>query len=74
LRYSDWYIIQAETPASDPPFLFFHGDPMRHKYVALWSGGAMVGEQITIERWVLKNATGIPKKLASCFAYQVTTK
>jgi len=73
-RYADWYIIQAETPASDPPFLFYHGDPMRHQYVALWSGGAMFGEKDSIERWVLKNAKGIPEKLASCFAYQVTPK
>jgi hypothetical protein len=74
LRYSGWYIIHAETPASDPPYLFFNGDPMRHRYVALWSGGAMVGEGSNIERWVLNNAKGIPTKLAACFAYQVTPK
>jgi hypothetical protein len=74
LRYAGWYIIHAETPASDPPFLFFNGDPIHHTYVALWSGGAKVGEGSNIERWALKNAKGIPTQLASCFAYQVTPR
>lgn len=68
LHYSGWYMIHAETPANDPPFLFFNGDPMHHRYVVLWSGGEWSGEVSSIERWVLKNARGIASKLASCFA------
>ena len=73
-RYLGWYIIHAETPTSDPPFLFFNGDPVDHRYVALWSGAAMVGEGPTIKHWVLKNAQGIPTALASCFSYRVMPK
>jgi hypothetical protein len=71
-RRSGWYVIHAETPESDPPFLFFHGDPTNHRYVALWSGAGMVGEKSQIVQWVVQHAPGIPKKLVSCFASLVT--
>jgi len=57
---------------SDNPFLFYSGDPATSHYVALWSGGAKRDEANEIEAWTLKNARGIPKELASCFAWYVT--
>jgi hypothetical protein len=40
--------------------------------VTEWSGAATVFETSEIEQWILENAPGIPKRLASCFAWHVT--
>jgi len=42
--------------------------------VTLWSGVALKKEERDVGDWVLKNAPGIPRKLASCFAWHVTTE
>src|SRR6266852_9376062 len=72
LQVAEWYILLVETRSSDPAFMFFHGDPVDHTMVTLWSGGAMIGEGPKIKRWVLDHAPGIPATLAACFAYRVT--
>jgi hypothetical protein len=68
----DWSIIYVETQESDPPFLFFSGDPLSSHYVTLWAGAAMEDEEQEIRTWTIKNAPGIPPGLASCFAWHVT--
>jgi hypothetical protein len=71
-RYGEWRIVYVVTKDSDPPFLFYRGDPLQTNYVTYWSGGARRDEGPEIERWVLENAPGIPEPLAACFAYRVT--
>jgi len=68
----DWNIIYVETPDSDPPFVFFKGSPIDSRYITLWSGGATIFDEQNINEWVLKNAPGIPRHLAACFAWYVT--
>jgi hypothetical protein len=69
---ADWQIIYVETPDTDSPFLFFHGDPLGTHFVTLWAGAARSQEEGAIKAWVIKNASGIPESLATCFAWYVT--
>jgi hypothetical protein len=69
---ADWHIIYVETPDTDSPFLFFHGDPLSTRFVTLWAGAARSQEEVAIKAWVIKNASGIPESLATCFAWYVT--
>ena len=69
---ANWHIIYVETPDTDSPFLFFHGDPLNTHYVILWAGAARPQEEGAIKAWVIKNAPGIPTPLATCFAWHVT--
>lgn len=72
-RYAGWSIVYVDTHVSDQPYLFYSGDPIQAKHpVTLWSGAATLFETSDIEQWVLQNAPGIPKTLASCFAWHVT--
>lgn len=71
-RYRGWSILYVDTQVSDESFLFYRADPLRSTYLTLWAGGAMRSEGPQIRRWVLKNAPGIPSRLASCFAWHVT--
>lgn len=71
-RYRGWTIIYVDTHAADEAYLFFAGDPLKSKYVTFWSGAATIYEGPEIERWVRKDAKGIPRKLAACFAFHVT--
>jgi len=71
-RMGAWRIIYVDSPISDPPFLFFSGDPTSSRYVTLWSGAAEEDEAPAIYDWTLKNAPGIPQGLARCFAWHVT--
>ena len=66
-----WHIVYVETPNTDPPFLFFHGDPNRTHFVTLWAGAARSQDEGAIKAWVVKNAPGIPAQLATCFAWYV---
>ena len=52
--------------------LFFHGDPLSTRFVTLWAGAARSQEEVAIKAWVIKNASGIPESLATCFAWYVT--
>jgi hypothetical protein len=67
-----WRILYVSTGVSDNAFLFYGQDPTKHKYVTLWAGAAMASEEDSINSWVVKNAPGIPAKLAACFAWHVT--
>lgn len=69
---ADWRIIYVETPDTDSPFLFFHGDPLSTHFITLWAGAARSQEEGAIKAWVIKNAPGIPEPLAACFAWHVT--
>jgi hypothetical protein len=71
-QVAGWRIIYVASPAADEAYLFYRGDPKPANFVTKWSGAAKADERSEIERWVLRNANGIPKHLASCFAYHVT--
>ncbi len=74
MTIGNWSIVSVSTHNTDPPFLFFSGNPANSHYVTLWSGAAKQDERTEIEAWVLRNAPGIPSKLAACFAWHVTTE
>jgi hypothetical protein len=71
-KFGDWSIIYVDTHQSDEVFLFYAHDPMTSRYVTTWSGGAAHDEEEKIRSWAIKNAPGIPAKLAGCFAWHVT--
>ena len=71
-KLGSWQIIYVNTHESDEPFLFYSGDPLKTRYVTMWSGAARMDEEQEIRAWTLKNAPGIPRRLASCFARHVT--
>lgn len=71
-RFEGWSIIYVDSHEADNAFLFYSHDPLRSHYVTLWSGAAMGDEGSSIKDWTLKNAPGIPSKLAACFAWYVT--
>jgi len=70
--YENWSIVYVNPHVAEPVFLFYSGNPMRTRYVTQWGGTAFGEDETTIKNWVLKNAPGIPLKLAACFAWQVT--
>jgi len=68
-----WTIVYVDTHVSDEPYLFYSKDPtLASKPVTRWSGAATMFETSEIEKWVVDNAHGIPKRLAACFAWHVT--
>jgi hypothetical protein len=71
-KFGSWNILYVTTGVSDETFLFYAGDPRTHQYVATWSGAAKRDEEVQIREWTIKNAKGIPAKLAGCFAWYVT--
>lgn len=71
-RLDDWRIIYVDTHQSDETFLFYGHDPLKSHFITEWSGAAMIDEEEEMKSWTLKNAPGIPLKLASCFAWHVT--
>lgn len=73
-RYGGWSIIYFSTPDAESAYLFYSGDPRRVHYVTTWSGVALPEEQEEIRKGVVKDAPGIPSRLASCFAWHVTNE
>jgi hypothetical protein len=71
-RLDDWRIIYIDTHQSDETFLFYAHDPLKSHFITEWSGAAMIDEEEEMKSWTLKNAPGIPLRLASCFAWHVT--
>ena len=71
-RFGRWSIFYVDTHKADEVFLFFSGNPLTTHYVTLWGGAASRIEEKSIKGWVLKNVPGIPRRLASCFAWHVT--
>ena len=64
--------MYVDTHQSDEAFLFYDRDPPARPYKSLWAGGAAIYKEREIRAWTLKNAPGIPAKLADCFAWHVT--
>jgi hypothetical protein len=71
-RFEGWTIIYVDSHEADEAFLFYSHDPLHSRYITMWSGAAAINEEQSIRAWTLKNARGIPPKLASCFAWHVT--
>lgn len=71
-RFGGWSIYYVATHDADDTYVFYSGDPRRRRYVTMWGGAAMPGEEQEIQAWVIKNAPGIPRSLAGCFAWHVT--
>jgi hypothetical protein len=67
LSFGGWCILYVSTGAADA-YVFYAADPSRNKYVTMWGGVALEGEEQEIRDWALKNAPGIPRTLASRFA------
>ena len=67
-----WNIIYVDTHESDEQFLFYADDPLKERHVTEWSGAAFMNEEQDIKQWTIKNAPGIPSRLATCFAWHVT--
>jgi hypothetical protein len=73
LRVGRWHIVHVNTHVSDDPFLVYSSSPTEAKaYLVAWSGAARLDEGPSIRRWLVKEAPGIPKQLATCFAWRVT--
>jgi len=70
----NWIIIHVAPPKAEAVFLFYAGNPLTSRYVTEFSdmGMAMFHGEPAMKDWVLKNAPGIPPKLASCFVWYVT--
>ena len=73
-RTNRWSIYYVETYETDDGYVFYRHDPSKSRYVTVWGGAATSDEQQSIKDWVLKNAPGIPDRLASCFAWHVTNE
>ena len=68
----EWSVLYVDTHQSDEVFLFYSADPANTAFLNMWSGAAIRNEAPAIEAWALKNAPGIPKALAGCFAWYAT--
>lgn len=71
-RVNPWTIVFVQVPQSDDAFLFYSGDPLTHRYLALWAGAARASEQFEVRAWVGRNVRGLPRRLGNCFAWYVT--
>jgi hypothetical protein len=72
LRDGRWAVYLVDPSDAEPFFAFFSGDPATSHYVTLWGGFATESEEKEIQRWVDKNAPGIPHRLSQCFAWRAT--
>lgn len=71
-RFEGWTILYVDSHDADEAFLFYAHDPLHSRYITVWGGAAAWNEERSIRAWTLKNAPGIPPKLAGCFAWHVT--
>jgi hypothetical protein len=71
-QLGSWSIFYIASHQADDAYVFYAHDPSTSRYITLWGGMATSDEEQTIKAWVLKNAPGIPRGLASCFAWHVT--
>lgn len=72
MQIHGWRIIEVIPDSAEPEWLFFSRDPMGAHAITTWSGVANPFEETSIRHWVLRNAPGIPLRLAHCFAWHVT--
>lgn len=55
------------------PYFFYSKNPIRSaKPLTAWSGAATIFETSEVAEWVKQKASGIPARLANCFAWHVT--
>ena len=73
-RQGEWSIIYVDNHEWDNGFLFYSSDPLKNHYVTVWGGIALPQEEREIRKWTIKNAHGIPPRLAGCFAWHVTNE
>lgn len=72
-RSKGWSIVYTDASDGDEPYLFYSRSPEQGAHpVTIWSGGGAIFETTDIARQVMKDAPGIPPKLAECFAWHVT--
>lgn len=72
-RYGGWFIVYSDASDGDEPYFFYRQDPtIGNRPLAAWSGAATIFETSNIALWVRRNASGIPPRLADCFAWHVT--
>lgn len=71
-KLGSWHIIYVDTHETDEAFLFYASDPLTSRYITLWSGAASKIEESAIKDWAIKNAPGVPPRLAGCFAWHVS--
>jgi hypothetical protein len=71
-RCEGWTIVYVDPHEADEVFLFYSHDPLHSSFITMWSGAAASNEEQSIRAWTFKNAPGIPRKLARCFAWYVT--
>lgn len=68
-----WYIVFSDASVGDSPYFFYSKNPMKGaKPLTAWSGSATIFETSEVAEWVKQNASGIPERLANCFAWHVT--
>ncbi|STQ91164.1 hypothetical protein [Iodobacter fluviatilis] len=73
IHYKQWYIIYISTRITDESYLVYSAAPNKSsRYLTYWAGSAIDGEGPAVEKWLKKDAPGIPPKLASCFAWHIT--
>ena len=68
-----WFVVYTDASAGDERYLLYRGDPASGiKSKLSWSGAATMFETTEIRDWVVRDAPGVPRQLADCFAWQVT--
>jgi hypothetical protein len=68
-----WYIVLTNASPGDEQYLVYDRDPVsRAKPRTSWSGAATMFETNEIRDWLLSSAPQAPRRLAECFAWQVT--
>ncbi len=73
IGFQSWHIVLTTAGLGDPPYLVYREDPAKGgKPVASWAGAATIFETTELRDWLLANAPGIPRRLADCWAWQVT--
>ena len=72
-RSGDWHIVHVDNHFTDEPFLFYRRSPEHSEaYSLVWAGAARQDEAPATQAWVEKWMPGIPRPLASCFAWYVS--
>jgi len=72
-EYQGWYIVFTDASPGDEQYLFYDKDPVQHAVPRTsWSGAATIFETGEVRNYIVASAPQIPKRLAECFAWQVT--
>lgn len=72
-RYRNWYILHIAPNSADEAFVFYKGDPTTNYYLLAWPDAFSENDEKAVLKTVFSGKTkGIPKELATCFAWHVT--